>query len=80
MTPWLEAEIAVVAWALVDCAETHRKNCPDCAQARFVCERLGDVIEEAIHFVEHRKLVARAEELRRRHLLTALAALERGAA
>jgi hypothetical protein len=82
--PWFteadQAEIDLVAMALVDCAFTHREHCSRCRELGRFCPPLAGAFGAAVRWAETRALASKAEALRRRHVSEALATLERRAA
>jgi hypothetical protein len=62
------AELDVLIWALVEGVPEHRARCKRCeAQTRtgFSCPAVGEAIEAVLGWVAARRLLSRAEYLRR---------------
>jgi hypothetical protein len=80
---WTEAdraELDALVWELVTLIPEHRARCPLCedeTRTRLPCPRVNEAIQAVLDWVVRRRLLSRAEYLRRGRLLAWLAELQR---
>lgn len=71
-----QAELNVGIWALVCAIDEHKPGCVICEIGFPPCPVVGTMIEALIDWFVLRRMLSKAEYLRRRHLLDRLGELE----
>lgn len=60
-----EAELQAVAWKLAEAGIEHRDRCAACARLGRYCPPMAVAVDAAIHWMQGRALLSKAQYLRR---------------